>query len=721
MKSLTKVQGIVTQLPRGGYLVDTEIGYIQFGSPPETIKDTMALPKSVPQIFVLSNQLFHRQKGISIAELEFPIYFNFFIKKQKTKIICTKEQAEKLLKILREAVFGPEDVSLKNDVHPDIRGVILPDLKKELAFYRGNTTFEDLLEFGYFSNKKYTLGNITIKIDSKNDFDIFFGKKKVANIPGIFEYKPKYIIGERLPEPYKPPLFGVTCLGPSHGFDPTENTSGYIIWLNHNGIMVDPPVNSTEWLTDSNVNPKLIDSIILTHCHADHDAGSFQKILEEEKITLYTTKTILDSFLNKYSSLSGEPVSYLKKLFNFYQIYLGQPVFIHGGECNIFYTLHSIPTIGFTLKFQDQTFVYSSDHQADPEVQKELFNKKIISKERFEQLKNFPWDSKVIYHESGIAPLHTPIKYLNSLPKEIQKKTVVYHIAKKDFPKKTDLTLATFGIENTLYFKTDPPVYEKMYEMIGVLKHLDFFDTLSVTKVQEFVSIINEERYKKGEIIIKKGSKGNKFFIISSGNVSIKDGELISKKVLGTYEYFGEVALLTEQPRTVTVVAETDVNVYTIEKNKFLSFINGTDFEKTLRRLINNRNRGVWNIISVSKFSKFLSSYQKTWIESILVEEKYEKPGVIVKEGEILTRIYIISSGQVQVSKKGKQIAVLDRGDFIGAMNRIHSREPAEFTFSYKKPLTLLCISKNDAIEFIKRNPGLGMKFTYDFSMDNNY
>ncbi len=720
MKSLTKVKSIVTKLPRGGYLIDSDEGYIQFGSPPETIKDTMALPKSIPRIFVLPQQLFHRQKGISVAELEFPIYFNYFIKKQKTKIICLKEQADKLLKILREAVFGPKDLSLKNDVNPNHSNIILPDLKKEMAFYRGKTTFDDLLEFGYFFKNKYTIGNIIIKINSKNNFDVFFGKKKVADIPGVIEYKPKYIIGERLAEPYKPPLFGITCLGPSHGFDPTENTSGYIIWLNHNGIMVDPPVNSTEWLKDSNVNPKLIDSIILTHCHADHDAGSFQKILEEERITLYTTKTVLDSFLKKYSSLSGEPVSYLTKLFNFHQIYIGQPVFIHGGECNIFYTLHSIPTIGFTLKFQDQTFVYSSDHQADPVVHKELLEKGVISKERYEQLCNFPWDSKVVYHESGIAPLHTPIKYLNSLPVNIQKKTVIYHIAKKDFPKKTGLTLATFGIENTLNFKTKPPVYEKMYEMIGVLKHLDFFDTLSVTKVQEFVSIINEEKYKKGETVIEKGKKGSRFFIISSGNVSIQDDELIDKKILGTYEYFGEVALLTEQPRTVDVVAETDVIVYTIEKNKFLSFISGTDFEKTLRRLIKNRNRGVWNIISVSKFSKFLSSYQKTWIESILVQEKFEKSGIIIKEGEVLKRIYIISRGNVNVSKKGRKIAVLDKGDFIGAMNSIHSGEVAKFTFAYEKPVTLLYISRKDAIEFIKRNPGVGMKFSYSFSMDNN-
>ena len=37
MQPLTELKEKVTELPRGGYLVDTKAGYIQFGSPPETM------------------------------------------------------------------------------------------------------------------------------------------------------------------------------------------------------------------------------------------------------------------------------------------------------------------------------------------------------------------------------------------------------------------------------------------------------------------------------------------------------------------------------------------------------------------------------------------------------------------------------------------------------------------------------------------------------------
>ena len=714
MEPLKELKEYVTRLPRGGYLVDTPAGYVQFGSPPETIKDTMMLPKSVPQVFVLPRRLFNWRKGINLSDLEFPIYYNFFLRKQKTHIIGNRDQAARLLKALQEALFGPKELNLEANYSSAEGDVFIPRLRDEMTFFRNNLDFNNVMSLGFFEDKRYTKGDLTIEINQEDDFEVLYrGKDKVV-IPAVMEYKARYNIGERLPEPYEPPLFGVTCLGPSHGFDPKENTSGFIIWLNHTGIMVDPPVDSTEWLQDSNVNPKLIDSIILTHCHADHDAGTLQKILEEGKITVYTAPTVMHSFLRKYSALTGESITYLSRLLHYRPIAIGKPVFIHGGEFSFFFSLHSIPALGFTLKFQNQSFVYSSDHQADPEVQKKLLGLGVISKERYEQLRGFPWNSKVIYHESGIAPLHTPIAYLNSLPEDVQRRIVVYHIATKDFPEKTDLKLARFGIEHTLYFETSSPTYEKTYQILGVLKHLDFFDSLPVEKAQEFVSIITEEKIKKGEAIIKKGTQGDKFYIISSGNVAIVDEQLTTQKVFGTYEYFGEVALLMETPRTADVVAVTDVSVYTIQKEKFLSYIYGTDFEKVLLRLIKNRSSETWEVLNTGPLFQPLTSYQKTWLESILVAEERKEPGVLVEEGQTLEQVYLIRKGEVRMSKGGKVVATLRKGDIIGAMHKIQRGEPAEYSYSFKKPVSLFVIRKNDALEFLERNPGLGMKLAYE-------
>ena len=64
-------------------------------------------------------------------------------------------------------------------------------------------------------------------------------------------------------------------MGNSHGFDPEGSTSGYLIWINGRGIMVDPPPFCTYNLKKKGIPSTLIEGVIISHCHADHDAGTF--------------------------------------------------------------------------------------------------------------------------------------------------------------------------------------------------------------------------------------------------------------------------------------------------------------------------------------------------------------------------------------------------------------------------------------------------------------
>lgn len=67
---------------------------------------------------------------------------------------------------------------------------------------------------------------------------------------------------------FAPPMFGVTVLGSSHGFDPKGSTSGYVLWVNRRGVMVDPPPHSSTILEQNQIHPSVIDAVIVTHCHA---------------------------------------------------------------------------------------------------------------------------------------------------------------------------------------------------------------------------------------------------------------------------------------------------------------------------------------------------------------------------------------------------------------------------------------------------------------------
>ena len=713
MASLTELKDTVTQLPRGGFLVQTPSGYVQIGSPVETIKDTLLLPEGVPQFFVLPRDFFNWDKGINVADLEFPVYYNFFLKQRKTIIVCEEEQALRMQKALQEAVFGPMNLDIAADFfHPED---CFP-MEKELQYFK-NFQLADLLSFGIFKHGLFATHQITVKVTEDEDFEIWHEQNLLARIPGRIEYKVMYNFGDRLPEPYLPPLFGMACLGRSHGFDHLENSSGFLMWVHHNGIMIDPPVNSTEMLEASNVNPKYIDSIILTHCHADHDAGTFQKILEEGRVTIYTTRTIMESFLRKYSALTGVASDELIRLFDFYPVQIGKPVFIHGARLDFYYSLHSIPTIAFDVLFQDKKLAFSSDTFNTPEIHDKLKELGILGQKRYEQLRSFSWDADIIYHEAGIPPIHTPLAYLGGLDPDVAGKIRIYHISEKDFKAgaKPELTYSRFGVENSEHYPIASPAFEQTYQLLGILKHLDFSRDFPLSKAQEFISILEERKYKKGEYIIERGRTGENFYIIYSGNVAVQSADQEYKKVYGAYEYFGEVALITGQKRTADVVAQTDVVVYTIQKDKFLNFITNTDFEKTLLRLAKNRTDETWRVLAGSSFLKRLTSYQITWLESMLSPQRRDGAGDLQRKGEPYVNFYLIRAGQVQVMRADKQIKVLGPGDFVGAMGKIAAGEVSMFTFYHSGPLELFLIPAEEVRVFLSKNPGLAMKLVYEY------
>ncbi len=80
------------ELPRGGTIVKTSIGNVQFGIPPESMKDSMLLNCGIPEYYIIPTHRFHRKLGLVVADFEFPAYFQYFCNKgNQVKLITSKE------------------------------------------------------------------------------------------------------------------------------------------------------------------------------------------------------------------------------------------------------------------------------------------------------------------------------------------------------------------------------------------------------------------------------------------------------------------------------------------------------------------------------------------------------------------------------------------------------------------------------------------------------
>jgi len=96
------------------------------------------------------------------------------------------------------------------------------------------------------------------------------------------------------------------------------------------------------------------------------------------------------------------------------------------------------------------------------------------------------------------------------------------------------------------------------------------FSPLSVEERRELVRSFAPKEFKKGEVIIKEQDEGDKMYFVRSGEVEVsteKDGGVISLAKLGPGDFFGEVSVITEKPRTASVTALTDVNLVEVARN----------------------------------------------------------------------------------------------------------------------------------------------------------
>ena len=174
------------------------------------------------------------------------------------------------------------------------------------------------------------------------------------------------------PPTFHPPSFGVTVLGNSHGFDKNGSTSGYVLWINGRGVMIDPPPYSSAALEREGIRRRMIMAIIITHCHADHDAGAFQKMMTGTKVAVITTPTIYKSFIRKYSALSGLSPALLRHSHRHRPAIIGQPLKFQGATFHFTYTLHTIPCIAFRVEWRGRSMVFTGDHMNIPEKINEL-------------------------------------------------------------------------------------------------------------------------------------------------------------------------------------------------------------------------------------------------------------------------------------------------------------------------------------------------------------
>ena len=108
--------------------------------------------------------------------------------------------------------------------------------------------------------------------------------------------------------------------------------------------------------------------------------------------------------------------------------------------------------------------------------------------------------------------------------------------------------------------------------LLATLKESDLFKDLTPDELGELIIHLRMIRAQKGFEIIRQGDSWDSFYVILSGRVSVKvrkGGKIIRKGLLGKGEFFGEMALLTEQTRNATITSLEISELLVLKKAEF--------------------------------------------------------------------------------------------------------------------------------------------------------
>jgi MFS family permease len=106
------------------------------------------------------------------------------------------------------------------------------------------------------------------------------------------------------------------------------------------------------------------------------------------------------------------------------------------------------------------------------------------------------------------------------------------------------------------------------------LRSIEMFAPLPPPTLEALAASLARVEAGAGETVFRQGDVGDRFYIVDSGEVEIEiDGRVAN--VLGPGDYFGEIALLRNVPRTGTARARRQTALYALERDAFIGAVAG--------------------------------------------------------------------------------------------------------------------------------------------------
>jgi CRP-like cAMP-binding protein len=208
-------------------------------------------------------------------------------------------------------------------------------------------------------------------------------------------------------------------------------------------------------------------------------------------------------------------------------------------------------------------------------------------------------------------------------------------------------------------------------------------------------------RLPAGAHVIREGEPGSSFFFVAGGTLRVFATDGLGRQTelaqLGEGAVFGEMALLSAQPRTASVVCVTDTDVLEVGRQSLATL---ADELGAVAEALHGftRERLLGNLMATSALFKPFNRMQQRDLLRRFTSHDVATGTVVINEGEQGRGLFVVLSGELDVTRQNVPVGGLKPGDVFGEMSIVRNA-PTAATVVATRPSTVLFLAR----EYVQR------------------
>ena len=234
-----------------------------------------------------------------------------------------------------------------------------------------------------------------------------------------------------------------------------------------------------------------------------------------------------------------------------------------------------------------------------------------------------------------------------------------------------------------------------------VLPKTPFFSVLSRDLFRMAVERVRLIQLAAGEILFSRGDPGDALYVVAWGEIAVLAPQEIAR--LSEGDFFGEIALLADRPRTATVRATVDSQVLAIDRALLGDLVVGSpELLKVLLRFLRERLIGM-----LAETSPLFAPF--TPLERIGLAARFHFLEIdeglrIIEEGGKSPGLFVLLAGEANAVAGGRIVARLESGDTFGEISLI-ANQPATASIVALSKSFVFYLPRSDFSEIIMTHP----------------